>query len=75
LKAGFAVIGCGCNISRGAFTRSARGRFSTISTRSSAVIRCARTSKHARLDPDVVAALWGSHFGAPVFVIEGGRGP
>jgi hypothetical protein len=30
---------------------------------------------YARLDPDVVATLSGSHFGAPVFVIEGGRRP
>jgi hypothetical protein len=31
--------------------------------------------RYARLDPDVVAALGGSHFGPPVFVIEGGRRP
>jgi hypothetical protein len=30
---------------------------------------------YARLDPNVVAALGGSHFGPAVFVIEGGRRP
>jgi hypothetical protein len=28
---------------------------------------------YARLDPDLVAAMGGTHFGPPVFVIEGGR--
>jgi hypothetical protein len=31
--------------------------------------------KYARLDPDFVAALGGTHFGPPVFVIDGGRRP
>jgi len=35
----------------------------------------AHLEAYARLDPHVVALLGGSHFGAPVFVIEGGRGP
>ena len=30
---------------------------------------------YARLDPHIVAALGGSHFGPAVFVIEGGRRP
>jgi hypothetical protein len=30
---------------------------------------------YARLDPNVVAAPGGTHFGPPVFVIEGGRRP
>src|SRR6202023_3952139 len=30
---------------------------------------------YARLDPDLVAAMGGTHFGPPVFVIEGGRRP
>jgi hypothetical protein len=34
-----------------------------------------RLERYAWLDPDVVEALGGSHFGAPAFVIEGGRGP
>jgi hypothetical protein len=43
-------------------------------------VECGRDSRehleaYARLDPHVVALLGGSHFGAPVFVIEGGRGP
>jgi hypothetical protein len=29
--------------------------------------------KYAHLDPDFVAALGGSHFGPPEFVIEGGK--
>jgi hypothetical protein len=34
-----------------------------------------RLERYAWLDPDVVEALGGSHFGPPVFVIEGGRRP
>jgi hypothetical protein len=30
---------------------------------------------YARLDPDFVATMGGSHFGPPVFVIDGGRRP
>jgi DNA topoisomerase IB len=30
--------------------------------------------EYTRLDPNVVAALWGSHFGLAVFVIEGDGG-
>ncbi len=31
--------------------------------------------RYARLDPDFIAALGGSHFGPAVFVIDGGRRP
>jgi hypothetical protein len=31
--------------------------------------------KYARLDPDFIATLGGTHFGPPIYVIDGGRRP
>jgi hypothetical protein len=35
----------------------------------------AHLEAYGRLDPDVVAALGGTHFAPPLFVFEGGRRP
>jgi hypothetical protein len=35
----------------------------------------AHLEAYGRLDPDVVAALSGTHFAPPLFVLEGGRRP